>query len=132
MAENEQDSSRDREGLVRRLTDRLSVDAELQLDVRQELRTHLADSESAFRAAGDDPEAAAENAARALGAEDDLAEALWQANRRRMSLRGVIRWVLRLSLIPAAAAVMALIALGMKGGVGRRAAPHGRATAVGL
>lgn len=103
------------DALIERLTDKLSVDAELQLDVQQELRAHLADSEADFLAAGDDPETASANAARALGEADELAEELWQANRRRMSIRSIIRWLLRLTLIPAAAAVILLIIFGMQG-----------------
>lgn len=106
------------DALLRRLTDRFSVDVELQLEVQQELRTHLADSEAAFLASGDDPAIAANNAARSLGGEDELAEQLWQANRRRLSIRGIIRWVLRLSLIPAAGVVVVLILLGVAGKLG--------------
>ena len=104
------------EPLIARLTDRLGVDAELQLDVAQELRAHLEDSAAEFRGAGQDEDEAAANAARALGDEHALAEQLWQANRARMRFRGALRWAARLSLVPGAVAVVVIIAFGVLGG----------------
>jgi hypothetical protein len=39
--------------LIRRLTDRLGADPELQMEVARELQTHLDDATAEFRAAGD-------------------------------------------------------------------------------
>ena len=57
-----------------RVTRKLGVDRELQIEVRQELRSHLEDSIAEFRAAGLGATEAREQALRALGDEDDLAE----------------------------------------------------------
>jgi hypothetical protein len=91
--------------LIQRLTRRLEVDEELRLDVARELHGHLEDSASQFRAAGQSEAEAAASAAKALGDEGELAEQLWQANRPRIRLRGVLRWTARVTLLPAAAVV---------------------------
>ncbi len=101
--------------LIARLTDRLAVDRELQLDVARELTTHLEDSAEEFRRAGESSEQAAASAARALGDPDILADQLWQANRRRLSVRGLLRWTARVTLIPAAIVVIATVFLGLSG-----------------
>jgi len=92
--------------LVGRLTRRLAVDEELRLDVARELRCHLEDSTAEFRAAGQDDKQAAASAIKALGDEKELAEQLWQANRRRIRLRGVLRWTARATLAPLAVVVV--------------------------
>jgi len=103
------------EQLVDRLTDRLGVDPELRLDVAEELRAHLADSAAQFRRDGQTEAQAAESAARALGDPGSLAEQLWQANRRRIRFRGVLRWAARVALVPAALLVVVAIVLGLRG-----------------
>jgi len=102
--------------LLERLTDRLSVDPELQRDVAQELRAHLEDSAESFRRAGESESEAAARAARALGDETELAEQLFQANRGRMRLRGVIRWAAQVALVPVAVAIVVALLLGVSGG----------------
>ena len=94
---------------IRRLTRRLEVDEELRLDVARELRCHLEDSAAEFRAAGLSPEEAAASAVKALGDERELAEQLWEANRSRIRLRGVLRWTARATLLPAAAVVVLVL-----------------------
>jgi len=101
--------------LLDRLTDRLRVDEELRLDVAQELRAHLEDSAAEFRRAGQDQQEAADSAAAALGDERELAEMLWTANRRRIRLRGVLRWVARVTLLPAAVLVIVFLLVSMGG-----------------
>ena len=105
----------DWQALLRRLTDRLSVDPELQMDVAQELRAHLEDSAAEFRRAGETLDQAADSAVKALGDEQVLAEDLWKANKLRIRLRGVLRWAARVTLIPAAVAVVLIIAASMAG-----------------
>ena len=95
--------------LIGRLTRRLEVDEELRLDVARELHGHLEDSASEFRAAGQSDAEAAASAAKALGDEEELAEELWQANRGRIRLRGVLRWTARATLLPAAVAIVLLL-----------------------
>jgi hypothetical protein len=90
-----------------RVTRRLSVDRELQLEVRQELRSHLHDSMAEFRVAGRNASEARDEALRVLGDEEDLAEQLWQANRRRVRVRALGTWSIRL-LVPAAVVGMVL------------------------
>ncbi len=102
--------------LVDLLTDRLRVDPELRLDVAEELRAHLEDSAAEFRQAGQSDEEAAASAAKALGDPQQLADELWQANRRRIRIRGVLRWSARAALVPGAILVIIAIAMGMRGG----------------
>jgi hypothetical protein len=104
------------EQLIARLTDRLRVDEELRLDVARELRTHLEDSAAEFRRAGEAEEQAAVSAARALGDANVLAEQLWQANRRRLRIRGVLRWAAQVALVPIAIIVTLVLMAGMRGG----------------
>ncbi len=99
--------------LIRRATNRLEVDPELQLDVAQELRGHLEDSAAEFIDGGYSPDEAAASAAKALGDPDELAEKLLAANRFRMRIRGLLRWTARLALLPAAIAVVVMIGIGM-------------------
>ena len=100
--------------LIRRLTERLSVDRELQLDVAAELESHLEESAEEFRQAGQDEAEAADNAAKALGDPAELAEHLWAANKSRMRIRGVLRWSARLALVPAAIVTIILLASGLR------------------
>lgn len=85
-------------------TRRLAADPELQLEVRQELRAHLDDAAAEYRAAGVSDAEAAAKATEALGDPHELAEQLWQANRRRILRRRIGRWALALIAFPAAAA----------------------------
>lgn len=102
--------------LVARLTNRLRIDPELQLEVAQELRDHLEDSAAEFRKAGQDEDEAADSAAKALGEPDKLADDLWQANRRRVRLRGVLRWAARATLVPGAVIIIVALAWGLGSG----------------
>lgn len=99
--------------LIDRLTHRLRVDPELRMDVANELRAHLEDSEADFLAAGDTPDQAAANASKALGDESDLASQLWQANRSRIRLRRVCKWAARVALVPGAILVTLALGWGM-------------------
>ena len=87
-------------------TDALSVDPELKLDVSRELETHLEDSMAELQAGGMDPQAAEDQAIKSLGDPQGLSDQLWQANRRRVRLRGWIRWAARIALIPGAIMVL--------------------------
>ncbi len=113
--------------LIGRLTRRLEVDEELRLDVARELRCHLEDSAAEFRTAGQSDAQAAASAAKALGEEAELTEQLWQANRGRIRVRGVLRWTARVTLLPAAVLVTLLLfayLLGLSGYI--RAFSRGR------
>ena len=103
--------------LLRRLTRRLGGDRELQLDIQQELRTHLEDTAAEFRDAGENDEAAAKLAMKALGDAEELEADLWRANRFRMRLRGLLWWAARATLIPAAVAVLLWLPWSMTDGV---------------
>jgi len=94
------------DALIGRLTEPLGVDPELRMDVATELRCHLEDSAAGFRRAGQSADEAAASAAKALGDPDELTRQLWQANRRRLRIRGLLRWAARAALVPAAAAVI--------------------------
>jgi hypothetical protein len=95
--------------LLGRLTRRLEVDEELRLDVARELATHLEDSAAEFRAAEMSEEQAAASAAKALGDENELAEQLWQANRQRIRVRGLLRWTARVTLAPVAMVIVLVL-----------------------
>ncbi|MGA2233713.1 MAG: permease prefix domain 1-containing protein, partial [Tepidisphaeraceae bacterium] len=92
------------EELVERLTRRFERDPELQFEIRQELRTHLEDCAAEFAATGMKPDAAQAEAKKALGNEEEIAEQLWQANRRRLKVRKAAKWAAGLTVIPAAGA----------------------------
>jgi hypothetical protein len=91
----------DFEAVIEQATRRLRMDRELRMEVGHELRTHLEDSAAAFAAGGDDEAKAMEQAVKALGDPEDLAQRLWTANRGRLRLRAVAWWGLRLTLLPA-------------------------------
>ena len=95
--------------LLERLTHRLRVDPELRLEITQELRAHLADSAAEYQAGGCDEQQAMSEAVNHLGDADELATQLWQANRRRIRLRNVARWAGRITLMPAAVVLIALV-----------------------
>lgn len=96
--------------LLERLTHRLRVDPELQMEVTHELRTHLEDAAAECRAAGMTDQQAQATAVKAMGNESEIAEQLWQANRRRVRVRKVVRWTAGATLMPAAIAVSVAIA----------------------
>ncbi len=91
--------------LLDRVTQRLQIDPELQLEVAHELRTHLEESAKEFRAAGRSEDDAIIEASRALGSEEELSEQLWQANRRRMRTRKIARWAIGATLVPGASVI---------------------------
>ena len=96
--------------LIGRLTQRLEVDEELRLDVARELRLPPGRLRLGVPRRRPEPTAeAAASAAKALGDEGELAEQLWQANRGRIRLRGVLRWTARVTLLPAAVLVTLLL-----------------------
>ena len=103
------------DALIHRLTEPLGVDPELRMDVARELRCHLEDSATEFRRAGQSAEEATASAAAALGDPDELTRQLWQANRRRLRLRGLARWAARATLMPAAAVVIVAMVVALVG-----------------
>ncbi len=103
------------EEFIRRATEKLEVDRELQLDVAAELRAHMEDAHEEFRDAGCSDQEAAVNAAKVIGDPDELSEELFQANRFRMRIRGILRWAARLTLIPAAILIIGTLALNFTG-----------------
>lgn len=88
--------------LLDRATHRLRVDAELRLEVRGELQSHLSAAADEYRAAGLSDADATAAAARDFGDADGLADQLWAANRRRVRARNVARWAVRLGAGPVA------------------------------
>ncbi len=97
--------------LARRVAAVLRDDAELELDVRRELLTHLEDARAAHLAAGKPEEESLELAVREFGPPEEVAAGLLAANRRRMRLRGLLRLALRGLLVPAAV-LLAVLAVG--------------------
>jgi len=103
----------DLDKLIARLTDRLEVDPELQMDVAQELRGHLEDSTAEFHKAGFTDDQAEAEAIKVLGDPDELSGQLWQANRNRLRIRGLLRWGARITLIPSAIGVIVWLLFSM-------------------
>jgi len=96
---------------VEAVTRRLRVDPAVHWDVSREIRAHLEDAAAEARARGCSDDESVEAALSAFGDEEELAEQLWQANRRRMRLRAVATWAWRLVLAPAAVAVALALCL---------------------
>ncbi|MEM9884012.1 MAG: permease prefix domain 1-containing protein, partial [Planctomycetota bacterium] len=90
--------------LVERATRRLSRDRELRGEVSRELASHLAASAAEYRSAGYAEANADAAAAKDFGDPDDVADALWEANRFRVRLRAWGWWAARLTLVPACVA----------------------------
>ncbi|MFA6294316.1 MAG: permease prefix domain 1-containing protein, partial [Victivallales bacterium] len=83
----------------------LKNDPELRLDVRAELHSHLEEHQREAEANGLDPDAAADEAIRAMGTPADLAADLERANRHRMRIRSLIKIAVQWLLAPLAVAV---------------------------
>jgi hypothetical protein len=98
--------------LLKRLTERFKIDSELRLELMQELRSHLETGSAEYRSAGLPPVEADAQAARALGEEAQLAQQLWDANRRRLRQRAAARWG-GAALLPAAVAATLLLVVGL-------------------
>ncbi len=97
--------------LINEATSRLAIDRELQMDVAQELRHHLEDAVAAFEDADFSPEEARIEAAKAFGDPGQLAESLFTANRARIRMRSWLKWILRVSLVPACLVITFYFAL---------------------
>lgn len=83
----------------------LRNDRELRLDVSAELQAHLDDHALDALSRGLSDDEANEQAIRAMGSAAELADSLQQANRRRMRLRAVVRWMAQWLLVPLSVAV---------------------------
>ncbi|MAE66062.1 MAG: hypothetical protein CMJ18_17455 [Phycisphaeraceae bacterium] len=94
------------EELAGRVTERLKVDPELRMEVARELTDHLEDSAEAFRRGGDCEEDAEANAAGAFGDETEVAQGIWEANRKRVRWRAAAWWAARAALLPLAIVLM--------------------------
>ena len=86
------------------LTDRLEIDRELQMDIKNEMRSHLEEKIDENIASGMGEEESVDKAIKQFGPREELAEKIWRANIGRMRMHSVIKWVLRLTLVPAAIA----------------------------
>jgi len=87
---------------VRALTKRLGMDRELQRDISQELKSHLEEAVEECKQAGMDEDESIESALKHFGSSEELVNQIWQANRGRIRIRSIIRWFLRVTLVPAA------------------------------
>lgn len=87
---------------IEAVTWRLRPDAELHMDIAQEVRAHLEDAVEEAHARGLGEAECEQAALKAFGDQSEVGEGIWQANRRRMRLRAVVKWALRLTLVPAA------------------------------
>ncbi|MHC5053894.1 MAG: permease prefix domain 1-containing protein [Planctomycetota bacterium] len=96
--------------LLDEATSSLRDDAELQLDVRAELASHLEDKRDDFVARGLSSEEALDLARQSFGPPDTVARDLLAANRRRMKLRALARLALRAAVVPAGLAAVFMFA----------------------
>jgi len=103
MGASEQPGSGDMpfEDLLNEATSSLRDDAELRLDVRAELASHLEDKRDDFAAKGHSDNEALDLARQSFGPPEDVARDLLAANRRRMKLRALARLALRAVVVPA-------------------------------
>jgi hypothetical protein len=101
------------DSLLQRLTHRLRFDPELRLQIQRELRGHLQDNFNEHRAAGLSEEESRTKAVAALGDANELEQKLWTANRRRMTLRAILRWMAATCLAPAACLACIFMVLGI-------------------
>jgi len=97
------------ENLLDEATSSLRDDAELRLDIRAELASHLEDKRDDFVAKGHSEVESADLAAQSLGPPDTLARDLLAANRRRMKLRALARLALRAVVVPAGVIACVLV-----------------------
>jgi len=94
-------------------TEGLAGDAELRLDVRAELASHIEEKRDELGAKGHNDNEALDLALKSFGPATDLAGELVEANKRRMKLRAVARLAVRAALVPAAVVVAVLISGGL-------------------
>ncbi|MCX6984655.1 MAG: permease prefix domain 1-containing protein, partial [Lentisphaerae bacterium] len=99
------DEHKQSEDFLNAATAGLKNDPELQLDVKAELRTHLEEHQCEAEVKGLAPDAAAEEAVRAMGQPAELAASLESANRHRMRLRSLIKIAAQWLLAPLAIAI---------------------------
>lgn len=84
------------------LTAGLESDPALRLDVRNEMASHLEDKIEETRQECETEEESVELAVKSFGSLPEIAEGLLQANRRRMTIHALIKWGIRVALVPAA------------------------------
>ncbi|HOS42877.1 MAG TPA: hypothetical protein PK794_04225, partial [Armatimonadota bacterium] len=96
--------------LADQVTDGLTADPELRLDVRAEILAHLEDA--AEHADGTTPEERAAAAIHAFGAPVEVAAQLLDANARRMAWRARLRLLTSAALIPLAVVVAVALVYG--------------------
>jgi hypothetical protein len=93
---------------LEQVTAGLKDDAELRLDVRAELASHLEDKAAELQGQGTPEEEAREQAMAALGEPAEVATGLAQGNCRRLRRRAWLRRGLRFALVPTAVVVAIL------------------------
>lgn len=86
------------------LTKRLQMDRELQMDIKNELKSHLEDKISENMISGMSEEESIDTAVKQFGPREELESQIWKANIGRMRVCSVIKWGLRVTLGPAAIA----------------------------
>ena len=91
------------------LCEDLQDDTELQLDVCEELRTHLLDAYDSAVEYCDTEQQAEEQALEHFGPSGELPQMLVQGNLKRMTLRSRIKWILTYAFIP----LVVLLAFGL-------------------
>lgn len=96
------------ENFAELLTGSLKDDAELRLDVKEEIKSHLEETAEAFSAGGKSSEEAAELAIKAFGPADAISEDLLNANRRKMKTRHRVKLFFRYAIIPASVIIALL------------------------
>ena len=102
------DEHKQSEDFLNAATAGLKNDPELRLDVQAELRSHLEEHQREAEVKGLVPDAATDEAVRAMGQPAELAASLESANRHRMRLRSLIKITAQWLFAPLAIAIAVL------------------------
>ncbi len=96
------------EEVIRRCTESLRGDWNLQQEVAQELRSHLEEKCAELKQQGLSPEECAARAVQCFGAPEEIGAGLFRANFRRLRRWAKLRFLIRILTVPALAAVLFL------------------------
>lgn len=96
------------EEVIRRCTESLRGDWNLQQEVAQELRSHLEEKCAELKQQGLSPEECAARAVQCFGAPEEIGAGLFRANFRRLRHWAKLRFLIRILTVPALAVVLFL------------------------
>lgn len=97
------------EEVIRRCTESLRGDWNLQQEVAQELRSHLEEKCAELKQQGLSPEECAARAVQCFGAPEEIGAGLFRANFRRLRRWAKVRFAIRILTVPAVLAALLLV-----------------------